>query len=80
MTGRTMALYWATNVSVVKPQLDPARAFMTLRALVANPLDTIAEVRAKGEMGEMASLHDKHNYRILTQCCGRVWQLTDLAL
>ena len=25
-------IYVATNVSVVKPQLDPAKAFMTLRA------------------------------------------------
>ena len=26
----TMALYVATKVSVMKPQIDPARAFMTL--------------------------------------------------
>ena len=31
--GNMMALYLATRVSIVKPQLDPARAFMTLRAL-----------------------------------------------
>ena len=33
--GRTMALYVATNVSVVRPQLDPSKAFMTSRALEA---------------------------------------------
>ena len=40
--GRTMALYAATNVSVVKPQLDPARAFMTLRALEARLTQLLA--------------------------------------
>ena len=31
--GRTIDIYVATEVSVVKPQLDPAKAFMTLRAI-----------------------------------------------
>ena len=35
-----------------KPQLDPAKSFMTLRALDAlSSLDTVACVRAKGEVG-----------------------------
>ena len=33
--GLTMDLYVVTNVLVVKPQLDPAKAFLTLRALEA---------------------------------------------
>ena len=35
MMGRIMAMYVATKVLVVKPQLDPAKAFMMLRALLA---------------------------------------------
>ena len=31
-----MALYVATNISVVKLQLDPPKAFMTLMALEAH--------------------------------------------
>ena len=36
--GRMVSLYLATKVSVVKPLLDPFRAFMTLRALAARSI------------------------------------------
>ena len=52
---RMMALYVASKVSVVKPQFDTARAFMTLRAL-----DAIAGMRAECEVGVQ---RDTQNFR-----------------
>ena len=54
MMGRTMALYMATKVSVVQPQLDPAKAFMTLRALVTR----LTQSRAKSEAAVQRDTQD----------------------
>ena len=50
----------ASRVSVVKHQLDPGRAFKTLRALYRSSFDTIAGVRAEGEV---AVLRDAQDFR-----------------
>ena len=52
-----MALYVATKVSIMKPQLDPARAFMTLKS-PRSPFYTIVGVRAKGEVGAQSDTQD----------------------
>ena len=56
-TGRTIALYVATRVSVVKPLLDPSKAFLTLKALLARSA-TIAGLRAKGVVGVQRDAQD----------------------
>ena len=45
-----MALYVVTKISVVKPQLDPAMAFMTLRAHAARSTQSRA-FWDEGEIG-----------------------------
>ena len=52
-----MALQVTTKVSVVKPQFDSARAIMTLKS-PRSPLDTIACVRAEGEVGVQRDTQD----------------------
>ena len=43
----------------MKPQFDPAGAFMTLRALEArSTVDTVARVRAEGELGVQRDTQD----------------------
>ena len=51
-----MALYVATKVSVVEPQLYLPRLFMTLRAFEARL--TVAGMRAKSEVGVQGDTQD----------------------
>ena len=55
-----MALYVASQVLVVKPQVDRATVFMMLRALVAHLIQLQSGVKAEGEMGLQS---DGQNFR-----------------
>ena len=48
--GRMMTLYVATKVSVMKPRLDTASGFHDVKG-PQGTLDTVAGMRAKGEVG-----------------------------
>ena len=62
-----MALYMATRVSVVKPQLDTANPFLTLRALEAR--STLSRgMRAEDEMGVQRDTQDFRGSVHRTHC------------
>ena len=57
LDGALYCLVRGTRVSVEKPQIESAKAFMTLRA-PRGSLETIAGMRGEGEMGVQRDAHD----------------------